>query len=132
MIFLSELVSIKYSTRLVFLIKDRAYKFPLSRRGYLQGKQELHIWNLYKDTGFFAPLLWERFGIVCQQRIDQLDTLPQDRLQLIRNSVSELNIENCDLHNIENWGIHNNLPVLLDYGINERISSMYKSKEASR
>ncbi len=125
-------LSIKYSTRLVFLIKDRAYKFPLSRRGYLQGKQESRIWNQYKDTGFFAPLLWERFGIVCQQRIDQLDTLSYDRLRLIRNTVSELNIENCDLHNIENWGIHNNLPVLLDYGINERIASLYKSKEASR
>lgn len=125
-------LSIKYSTRLVFLIKNRAYKFPLSRRGYLQGKQESLVWKQYKDTGLLAPLIWERFGIVCQQRIEQLDTLSHDRLVLIRTTIPELNIQNCDLYNIENWGIHNNLPVLLDYGINERISSMYKSKEASR
>ena len=120
---------IKISTRLVFLIRNRAYKFPLSRRGYLQGKQESRIWNNHKDTGFFAPLIWECFGIVCQERVSPLDKFSDTRLELIRNTISELNIENCDLHNIANWGTYNNQPVLLDYGINERISTMYKLKQ---
>ena len=123
---------IKISTRIVFLIKDRAYKFPVSRRGYLQGKQESLIWKKYKDTGFFAPLIWECFGIVCQERVRSLDKFSDTRLELIRNTISELNIENCDLHNIANWGLYKDLPVLLDYGINERISTMYKSKSSAR
>ena len=125
-------MQIRYSTRLVFLIGNRAYKFPLSRRGYLQGKQESRIWKKYKDTEFFAPLVWECFGIVCQERVSSLDKFSHTRLELIRNTISELNIENCDLHNIANWGLHKDKQVLLDYGINERISAMYKSKETSR
>ncbi|MAZ30857.1 MAG: hypothetical protein CMP57_02055 [Flavobacteriales bacterium] len=120
---------IKISTRLVFLIKSKVYKFPLSRRGYLQGKQESYIWNKYKHTKFFAPLIWERFGIVCQERVSPLDRFSHNRLELIRNSISELKIENCDLYNISNWGIYEDQPVLLDYGINKRISNMYKPKK---
>tara|TARA_Y100001972_G_C7392956_1_gene205016 strand:+ start:86 stop:460 length:375 start_codon:yes stop_codon:yes gene_type:complete len=123
---------IKISTRIVFLTKDRAYKFPISRRGYLQGKQESYIWNKYKDTKFFAPLIWECLGIVCQERVSTIDKISDTRLEQIRNTISELKIENCDLHNVENWGLYNNKQVLLDYGINERISNMYKSKKDAR
>jgi hypothetical protein len=61
-------MKIKISTRLVFLIGNRVYKFPLSRRGFLQCKNEKKMWDKYSHTGILGKLHWERFGVVCMKR----------------------------------------------------------------
>ena len=42
------MISFKYSTRLVILLKNIVIKIPLSKRGYLQGLNEKKIWDKYK------------------------------------------------------------------------------------
>jgi hypothetical protein len=40
--------------------------------------------------------------------------------------IPELDVINCDLHKVRNWGQDENLnPILIDYGINEYISTLY-------
>jgi len=46
-------------------------------------------------------------------------------VRYIKDLIPALDIENCDLYNVENWGYYNGRFVLLDYGIDERISKMY-------
>ena len=118
-------MKIKISTRAVFLIGKYAIKIPLSKRGYLQGKNESKIWTKYKRYPYLAPLLWEFLGIVCQERCRELDVFDACVVTEVKALMPELDIENCDLYNEENWGIHKEHQVLLDYGINESISKMY-------
>jgi len=42
------MISFKYSTRLVIILKNVVIKIPISRRGYLQGINEKMIWDKYK------------------------------------------------------------------------------------
>jgi hypothetical protein len=118
---------IRVSTRVVFIFKNFVIKFPISRRGYLQGKNERYIWNKYKDYFLLAPLKWERFGIICQSRCKSVgyEKFSTNYVRLVKNIMPEFNIENCDLYNIKNWGVYNDYVVLLDYGVNEEISKMY-------
>jgi hypothetical protein len=120
-------MKIRYSTRIVFLIGSKAYKFPISYRGWLQGKNEKEVWELYKDTGILAPLIWERFGIVCQERCQPIShtVFLMEKVTEAKSLIPRFNISNCDLYNKENWGKYKNKFVLLDYGIDERISNMY-------
>ena len=53
------------------------------------------------------------------------NTLPLDNIIKIKKQISELNIENCDLHVLKNWGVKSDEYYLIDYGINEKISKMY-------
>ena len=121
-------MQIRYSTRLVFLIGNRAYKIPLSRRGWLQGKNEAKVWQQYKSTNMLAPLIWERWGIVCQERclpISGLSPSRKRKVKEIKRHIPQLDIDNCDLYNYKNWGKHKNRLVLLDYGIDDYISKLY-------
>jgi hypothetical protein len=43
----------------------------------------------------------------------------------IKKIVSNFDIDNCDLYKLQNWGMYKGKQVLLDYGIDERISKMY-------
>ena len=43
----------------------------------------------------------------------------------IKSLIHEFDFDNCDLHNPENWGIDGNKYILLDYGVNEHIASLY-------
>jgi len=63
-------MKLKISTRLVLVIGEVAIKFPLGRRGYLQGKNEKDLYSRYAATGMLAPLKWERLGITCLQRCE--------------------------------------------------------------
>jgi hypothetical protein len=117
------IIQIKSSTRVVIILKDRVYKIPIDYRGYLQGKNESKVWRQYKHTNKLAPLIWERFGIVCQVKCDTICHRPP--IEEVKELIPQLNIDNCDLHNIENWGQYQGNTVLLDYGIDERISKMY-------
>ena len=116
---------IKISTRIVILTKHRVYKFPIDKRGYLQGRNEAKVWKQYKDSKMLAPLKWEFFGIVCMSRAQDIERKPLHMIRYIKDLIPALNIENCDLHNVDNWGYYNGRYVLLDYGIDERISKMY-------
>jgi len=118
-------MTIKYSTRLVILTKDKAYKIPLSYRGWLQGKNEKKVWDKYNSTGMLAPFVWEFFGIVCQTRVSPVESIDVNTVIDIKSLIPQFNFDNCDLHNPQNWGVYNGNKVLLDYGVDERVSQMY-------
>ena len=77
-------MQIKISTRLVILTKNRAYKIPLGRRGWLQGKNENFIWNKYETLNLLAPLFWEFLGIVCQMRIKPIKEINSNKKDIER------------------------------------------------
>lgn len=119
-------MQIKMSTRMVFIFKSFVIKVPLSRRGYLQGKNEGKLYHKYKDTRRLAQLRWERFGIVCMKKYDVCISIPPSVVRHYKNTMDELNVVNCDLHNPKNWGLRDNkFYILLDYGITEQVSKMY-------
>ena len=121
-----KMLKIKVSTRLVFILRDIVIKIPLSRRGYLQGKNEKVLWDKYKHLNILGELQWERLGIVCMKRYTPLNRLPDNYVKCTKRNILELNIINCDLYNIKNWGRDENLnPILIDYGITEYISTLY-------
>lgn len=117
---------IKISTRLVFLVFRIAIKIPLSYRGYLQGKNEKKIWLKYKHTKFLGTFYFEFLGIVVMKRYKPTNVTPHDRVKRIKSIIPEFNFQNCDLYNSENWGIQRSKYYLIDYGINEKISKLYK------
>jgi hypothetical protein len=117
---------IKLSTRLVFLIGKRVYKFPLSRRGYLQCKNEKKMWDSYNHTGVLGNLIWERFGIICMQRYIQCTEISDELVKFVKDKIPEFDIERCDLYNYKNWGTEDNRIYLIDYGISQYISTLYK------
>ena len=119
-------MKLKISTRLVLVIGEVAIKFPLGRRGYLQGKNEKDLYSRYAETGMLAPLLWERFGITCLQRCDMAPSLPEEAILEIKRRIPELDIKRCDLYNIDNWGTRGGKPILIDYGVSEYISTLYR------
>lgn len=116
---------IKISSRVVFLTPRRVYKLPVNRRGWLQGINERAAWDEYKDSGYLAPLLWSLGGIVCMERMRSVQYVPPYLIMNVKLKIPALNIANCDLWNIENWGVHGNRTVLVDYGISERVAAMY-------
>jgi hypothetical protein len=119
-------MKIRISTRLVLVIGERAIKFPLGRRGYLQGKNEKDLYSRYAATGMLADLKWEWLGITCLQRCQLADALPEEAIIEIKKRIPELDIERCDLYNIDNWGTRDGRPVLIDYGVSEYISTLYR------
>ena len=118
-------MKIKLSTRLVLIFKKKVIKIPFDRRGYLQGKNEKKVWHKYNAFCNLAPLVWSRFGIVIQIRCKPLDVLNVNYVKKIKKIVSNFDIDNCDLYKKENWGTYKGKQVLLDYGIDKRISKMY-------
>ena len=58
------MISFKYSTRLVILLKNIVIKIPLSRRGYLQGLNEKKIWDKYNNINSLAELKWMYLGVM--------------------------------------------------------------------
>ncbi len=119
-------MKIKYSTRLVFLIGGLVLKIPLSRRGYLQCKNEKSIWDKYKNLNVLGELYWEKFGIICMKRYNNVNNINPIHISNIKKNIVEFDIDNCDLFNHQNWGIDENSNIMLiDYGINEYISKLY-------
>lgn len=116
---------IKISTRLVILIGKYALKFPLSRRGFLQCKNERRIWKDYKHTDLIGILYWECLGVVCMKRYEQVKSIPISQIEIVKSTIPEFDIQRCDLHNRLNWGIENGKYYLIDYGINQYISTLY-------
>lgn len=117
--------ALRFSTRIVLLTKHCAYKFPIDRRGYLQGRNEAKLWRQYKDCKTLAPLKWEFLGVVCMARAQEIERRPLRWIRYIKELIPDLDIDNCDLYKVENWGYYNGRYVLVDYGIDERISKMY-------
>lgn len=119
-------MEIKYSTRIVLLIGKRVYKIPISYRGYLQCKNEKHIWDKYKNLNVLGELYWEKFGVICMKRYGNVNNIDPIYIFNIKKNIVELDIDNCDLFNFKNWGIDENSNIILvDYGINEYISKLY-------
>ena len=117
---------IKYSTRVAIILKNIVIKIPVTRRGYLQGVHEKRMWDKYKDTVSLAELKWMFVGIVCQKRYqNDLQNIPVNIVKAYKSKISEFDFENCDLHNPKNWGYDEQGYVLLDYGINQYIASLY-------
>ena len=119
------MITFKYSTRFVILLKNIVIKIPISKRGYLQGINEKYIYNKYNKTSPLAKLKWMHFGIVCQKRYKTILEISNKEVENIKILIPEFNIKNCDLYNYENWGIENNNYILLDYGINKEIANLY-------
>ena len=117
---------IKISTRLVIILPYIVLKFPLSRRGYLQSKNESFIWGKYKTTYPLATLHWEFLGIVCMKRYKPINEIPRSTVMLLKYIIKEFDFNSCDLYNSDNWGTENGVYYLLDYGINQHISTLYK------
>jgi hypothetical protein len=119
------MISFKYSTRIVIILKNIVIKIPISRRGYLQGLNEKKIWNKYYDIDLLAELKWMFMGIVCQKRYSTTKSIPFGAVQYTKELIPEFDFDNCDLHNAKNWGVEDNKYILLDYGINKHIASLY-------
>ena len=122
------MINIKVSTRLVILTKYKAYKIPLNKRGLLQCKNEYKIWKSGKGRKYLAPLLWYKLGIVCQERVKELDKLDTHIVLKVKKLFPELDIDNCDLYFKHNWGLHYGQQVLVDYGIDKTIVKMYNKR----
>lgn len=119
------MISFKYSTRVVIILKNVVIKIPISRRGYLQGINEKYVWDKYKDIDLLAELKWVFIGVVCQKRYNTVKSIPIGAVQYAKELIPEFNFDNCDLHNSKNWGVENKEYILLDYGINKHIASLY-------
>jgi hypothetical protein len=125
---------IKYSTRLVFLIGNIVIKIPLSKRGYLQCKNEKRMWDKYKHLNVLGKLYWEWNGIICMKKYKPTNVLINqneannfiDTVVGVKHLIPEFDIDRCDLYRAENWGIDGDDYVLIDYGINEEISKLYE------
>lgn len=114
---------IRFSTRVVFILPKIVIKIPIDKRGYLQGKNEAILYNKYKHTKLLGELISEFCGVVIMKRYKPLDSkLNPRKVKKIKQTIAELNIENCDLYNPENWGEGH---MLIDYGVNELISKLY-------
>tara|TARA_R110000751_G_scaffold239698_1_gene340349 strand:- start:390 stop:686 length:297 start_codon:yes stop_codon:yes gene_type:complete len=98
----------------------------MSRRGYLQSKNEKVLWNKYKTAHLLGALRWEFIGIVCMKRYNPIAEIPHANVLIVKSRIKELNIDRCDLYNPKNWGIENNEYYLIDYGISQYISSLYR------
>ena len=124
---------IRYSTRLVFLIGKIVIKIPLSKRGYLQGKNEKRMWDKYNNLNILGKLYWEWNGIICMRRYKPANVLINQNESLkfidtvvgVKHMIPEFDIDKCDLYRAENWGRLGNDYVLIDYGINEEVSNLY-------
>ena len=119
-------MKLKYSTRLVIILKNVVIKIPVSRRGFLQGRNEKTIWAKYNQMAPLAELKWEWIGIVCQKRYTQADVISTASVNQIKEIIPEFAFTGCDLYNFKNWGVEQNKFILLDYGINKHISTLYK------
>ena len=119
-------MKIRMSTRLVLVFNKVVIKIPLSCRGYLQGKNEKYLYEKYKGKGLLGELISERFGVVIMKTYPLASRIPEYVVYGIKKEVPELNIPNCDLHNVKNWGKDEHCnPILIDYGINQYISTLY-------
>ena len=116
---------LKYSTRIVIVFDNVVVKIPISRRGYLQGLNEKKIWDKYHKIGLLAELKWMFMGVVCQKRYDSVGSIPDQLVNNTKKWIPEFNFDNCDLRSPANWGANDNQYILLDYGINEYIASLY-------
>jgi hypothetical protein len=116
----------KYSTRFVIIFSNIVVKIPLSKRGYLQSINEKNIWDKYKGIAPLAELKCIYKGIVCQKRYKNVNYIPLRAVENIKKLIPEFMFDNCDLYNYKNWGIENYKHILLDYGINQHISTLYK------
>ena len=121
---------IKYSTRLVIILKNTVIKIPVTRKGYLQGLNEKKIWDKYNNINSLAKLKWMWMGIVCQKRYNTVSSIPSREVNHIKSLIHEFDFNNCDLHNSENWGIDGKKYILLDYGVTEYIAGLYNYKES--
>jgi hypothetical protein len=115
----------KYSTRLVIILKNIVIKIPVSRKGYLQGLNEKKIWDKYNNIDSLAELNWMWMGIVCQKRYNTVSSIPNSVVNHIKSLIPEFDFNNCDLHNFENWGTDGEKYILFDYGVTEYIASLY-------
>jgi hypothetical protein len=118
-------MKIKLSTRLVIVFKKFVIKIPIDRRGYLQCKQEKYIYNKYSNCGLLGQLHWYKFGIICMKRYEIASNINPKNVVAIKTIIPEFDFNNCDLFNSKNWGIENGKFLLIDYGVNEKISKMY-------
>ena len=124
---------IRYSTRLVFLLGKIVIKIPLSKRGYLQCKNEKKMWDKYKHLNILGKLYWEWNGIICMKKYKPTNILINekethkfiDTVIGVKHMIPEFDIEKCDLYRTDNWGRLGNDYVLIDYGINEEVSKLY-------
>lgn len=123
--YLRSYYSIKYSTRLVLVLKNSVVKIPINRKGYLQGLNENKIWNKYNSIAPLAQLRWICIGVVCQKRYNEAISVPDAKVKEIKGLIPEFDFDNCDLYNFKNWGIDGKKYILLDYGVNEHIASLY-------
>lgn len=126
---------IRYSTRVVILIFGMAIKIPVSKRGWVQCKNERRMWEKYKHLNVLGTLHWEFGGIVCMKRYKEAKVLEStkvahrfiDTVLETKRRIPEFDIERCDLYRAENWGMEGERYVLIDYGINEEVSNMYQN-----
>ena len=118
---------IKLSTRLVILLPNMVLKFPLSRRGYLQSKNEKVIWSKYKYLYHLGVFHWEFLGVVCMKRYKAVSEVPNTVVVYAKSSIKEFDFDRCDLYNPKNWGKENRTYYLIDYGISQYISTLYST-----
>ena len=119
-------MNIKYSTRVVIILKNIVIKIPISRRGYLQGLNEKKIWDKYNSLDLLAELKWMFMGVVCQKRYVVVKLVPDRVVLYTKKVIPEFNIPNCDLYSPANWGMEDDKYILLDFGINKQIANLYK------
>ncbi len=110
---------VKISTRVVTIFNKFVIKFPVSKRGYLQGKNEAYLWKEYGRTGMLGEIYFEFCGIVVMKRYAPLNrAILKAHIKGMKMLIPELDIKNCDLNNPLNWGENDGCMILIDYGIN--------------
>lgn len=121
------MIRIKISKRLALVGFKKVIKIPLSKRGYLQGKNEAKLYKKYRGLHLLGRIYWEFFGIVCMEKYEVAKEITEYEVASLKYYIAPLSIDNCDLHNPKNWGYdkYDNL-LLIDYGINEEISKLYR------
>jgi hypothetical protein len=119
------MINIKLSTRLVIILNNVVIKVPLNKKGYLQGLNEKIIWDKYNKIAILAELKWMFAGIVCQKKYNVTESIPKRIVNRNKKLMPEFDFNNCDLYNPKNWGVNGKKYVLLDYGVNEYIASLY-------
>jgi hypothetical protein len=120
-----NIMKIKYSTRVVIIFSSFVVKIPICRKGFLQGYNERKIWEKYKDSVNIAELKWMILGIVCQKRYAPITEISAIEVETIKEMIPEFNFDNCDFHNAENWGREGDRYILLDYGNDPYVASLY-------
>jgi hypothetical protein len=122
------------SSRFVLLCGKFAIKIAYNRCGVEQNKRELEIWGKYKSPPF-NKIYKNFFNLITIHRKLKQITNMQTRMwrkyvDAWINLTPELQFDKGkgDVYRKENWGSHNGIYLIQDYGLDKEIEKKYYNK----